>query len=204
MIVPLNSWYHRVSVTNKLIAYTEMVLWTWHKPSQSFPTKIPIGSQHTTWLCLFARSIELTTLFIFLYFKFEFLSSVKINVTETVLSCSLFRNKETKDYVTSPGAWACDILPLFSFILLWFTSRSPKCEHAGAYVYDAKIFGKERAHAIIHNWVYRDLSEAFALVRFSFFFFCIFIKDVTKYLVCIIHTLSHVKEIILHVSENKK
>jgi hypothetical protein len=28
MIVPLNSWYHRVSVTNRLIAYTEVVLWT--------------------------------------------------------------------------------------------------------------------------------------------------------------------------------
>ena len=130
MIVPLYSWYHRVSVTNKLIAYTEMVLWTWHKPSQSFPTKIPIGSQHTTWLCLFARSIELTTLFIFLYFKFEFLSFVKINVTETVLSCSLFRNKETKDYVTSPGlghVTSCLYSPLFcSDLLLVHPSASTR------------------------------------------------------------------------------
>ncbi len=28
MIVPLNSWYHRVSLPNKLITYTEMVLYS--------------------------------------------------------------------------------------------------------------------------------------------------------------------------------
>ncbi len=57
-------------------------------------------------------------------------------------------------------------------------------------------------HGIIECTV--NLSAAFALVRVSFFFYCTFIKDVTKYLVCIIHALSPVKEIILHVSENKK
>ena len=62
------------------------------------------GSQHTTWACLFARSIELTTLFTFVYYKFEFLSFVKINVTETVL-------------LVHPSArtrWPMSMMPRFS------------------------------------------------------------------------------------------
>jgi hypothetical protein len=95
---------------------------------------------------------------------------------------------------------------LYSPLFCSDTSRSPKCKHAVAYVYDAKICGKERERAIIHGIIEFTVTlvRPFALVRFSFFFFFIFIKDVTKYLVCIIHTLTHVKEIILHVSENKK
>ncbi len=75
-----------------------------------------------------------------------------------------------------------------------------------AYVYDTKIFGKECERVIIHGIIECTVTlvRPLALVRFSFFFFCILIKDVTKYLVCIIHMLSHVKEIILHVYENKK
>ena len=52
--------------------------------------------------------------------KFEFLSFVKINVIEIVLSCFLiFKIKETKDYVTSPRAWTCDFLPSFYVISLF-------------------------------------------------------------------------------------
>ncbi len=130
-----------VSVPNKLIVYTETVLWT--GVSTHNMSVFVTMSTH--------RPLPLFTGGVFLYFKFEYLSFVKINVTEKVFSCSLFWNKETKDYVTSPRVWTCDILPLFSFILLWFTSRSPKCGHAGSYVYDDKIFGKERERVIIHG-----------------------------------------------------
>ena len=50
----------------------------------------------------------------------KFLSFVKINVIEIVLSCFLiFKIKETKDYVTSPRAWTCDFLLPFYVISLY-------------------------------------------------------------------------------------
>ena len=89
MIVPLNSWYHRGSVPNKLIAYTEMVLWT------------GVSTHNMT---VFARSIELTALFTFLYYKFEILSLVKINVTETVLHV----------HPSTMTRWSMSMMPRFS------------------------------------------------------------------------------------------
>ena len=92
------------------------------------------GFQHTTWMCLFARMIGLDALFPFLYFKFKFLSFVKITVTEKVLSCFLFQNKETKDYVTSPRAWTCDLLDLL--LIFYVISLHPKENGRHHSVYD--------------------------------------------------------------------
>ncbi len=115
-------------------------------------------------------------------------------VNVCVCVCALWTKTHNRERVTHTHVLDIRIFPWKNDIPFWtpgiiqfswqadrlFTSRSTKCEHAGAYVYDAKIFGNARERAII------GIIECTVTLVRPFFFSLVFflfllylIKDVT-------------------------
>ena len=95
------------SSLNRLSVCLSCLFWLCNPPHRNGTLDRGLDTKHAVFV---TRGRWATSSSILLYFKIRIRFVRKNNVIEIVLSCFLiFKIKETKDYVTSPRAWTCDI-----------------------------------------------------------------------------------------------